>query len=58
MKFIRIFKEEFNEYVKYKKSMGYDYSKDVVNTYVRLDRFFNDNNLTKKEITEELYDNK
>ena len=57
MKFISIFKEEFNEYVKYKKSMGYDYSKDVVNTYVRLDRFFNDNNLTKKEITEELYDN-
>ena len=57
MKFISIFKEEFNEYVKYKKSMGYDYSKDVVNTYVRLDRFFNNNNLTKKEITEELYDN-
>lgn len=57
MMFISIFKEEFNEYVKYKKSMGYDYSKDVVNTYVRLDRFFNDNNLTKKEITEELYDN-
>ena len=47
MKFISIFKEEFNEYVKCKKSMGYDYSKDVVNTYVRLDRFFNDNNLTK-----------
>ena len=55
--FISIFKDEFNEYVKYKKSMGYDYSKYVINTYVRLDKYFNDNNLTKKEITEELYDN-
>ena len=57
MKFISIFKEEFNQYVKYKKSMGYDYSKDVVNTYERIDRYFYDNNLTKKEVTEELYDN-
>lgn len=57
MMFISIFKDEFDEYIKYKKSMGYDYSKFVVSIYIRLDRYFNDNNLTTKEITEELYDN-
>lgn len=57
MKFTSVFKDEFNEYVKYKKSMGYDYSRHVVNIYGRLDKYFNDNNLNNKEITEELYNN-
>ena len=55
--FVSVFKDEFNEYIKYKKSMGYDYSKTVINTYARLDKYFNENNLITKEIKEELYDN-
>jgi len=53
--FVSIFKDEFDKYIKYKKSMGYNYAKNVVNVYIRLDKFFNENNLNKKEITEELY---
>ena len=30
MKFTSVFKDEFNEYVKYKKSMGYDLIGELV----------------------------
>ena len=57
MKFISIFKDEFDEFVKYKRSMGYDYKKETVYWYDKLDKYFNDNHLTEKEISEELYNN-
>ena len=57
MNFISIFKNEFDEFVKYKKSMGYDYNKKTIYWYDKLDKYFNDNNLDKKEISEELYNN-
>ena len=53
MNFISIFKNEFDEFVNYKKSMGYNYNRQTIYWYDKLDKYFNDNNLTKKEISEE-----
>lgn len=54
--FISIFKDEFDEFIKYKRSMGYQYAKSTINCYARLDKFFYDNKLIKKEINKDLYD--
>lgn len=53
--FISIFKDEFDEFIKYKKSLGYNYRKETIYWYDKLDKYFYDNNLTKKEINKDLY---
>lgn len=54
--FISIFKDEFDEFIKYKKSLGYVYRKETIYWYDKLDKYFNQSNLTKKEISKEIYD--
>lgn len=54
--FISIFKDEFDEFIKYKKSLGYVYRKETIYWYDKLDKYFYKNNLTRKEINKELYD--
>lgn len=54
--FISIFKDEFNEFIKYKKSLGYIYRKETIYWYDKLDKYFYENNLTRKEINKEMYD--
>lgn len=54
--FISIFKDEFDEFIKYKKSLGYDYRKETIYWYDKLDKYFYENNLTRKEISKEVYD--
>lgn len=54
--FISIFKDEFNEFIKYKKSLGYVYRKETIYWYDKLDKYFYENNLTRKEINKEIYD--
>lgn len=55
MIFKSILKNEFTEFIKYKKSLGYKYSKSTINCYIKLDNYFCENNLTKKQINKELY---
>lgn len=54
--FISIFKDEFDEFIKYKKSLGYVYRKEIIYCYDKLDKYLYENNLTKKEINKDLYD--
>lgn len=54
--FISIFKDEFDEFIKYKKSLGYFYRKETIYWYDKLDKYFCENNLTRKEINKEIYD--
>jgi len=54
--FISIFKDELDEFINYKKSLGYVYRKETIYWYDKLDKYFNQNNLTKKEISKEIYD--
>lgn len=55
MTFKSIFKNEFNDFITFKKSLGYEYHKDTVHYYTRLDNYFYENNLSTKEINKELY---
>lgn len=49
--FKSIFKEELNDFINYKKSQGYIYSKNVCWVFKRLDEFFVEISLKKKEIS-------
>ena len=49
--FQSIFKDDFIEFIKYKRLIGHEYSKKVYEKIKSLDRFFIEENLTKKEIT-------
>lgn len=53
--FTSIFKDELKELIIFKRSMGYKYSDRYIRNFVILDNFFNSMNLTKKEITEDIY---
>lgn len=49
--FKSIFKDEFIEYIKYKRLAGYEYNKLTCGNLITLDNFFKKENLTKKKIT-------
>ena len=52
--FKSIFKNEFIDFVEYKRLCGYKYSKETYSKFRRLDKFFLNQKLNKKEITIEL----
>ena len=54
--FISIFKNEFDEFINYKKSLGYVYRKETIYWYDKLDKHFHKNNLNRKEINKEIYE--
>lgn len=49
--FKSIFKDEFIEYIKYKRLAGYEYSKLTCGNLITLDNFFKKENLPEKKIT-------
>ena len=53
--FTSVFKNELKELIIFKRSMGYKYSDKYIRNFIILDKFFNSINLTKKEITEDVY---
>lgn len=55
--FKSIFKEEFENFINYKKSIGYDYGLFVYNKYLRLDNYFYEIGLKEKIINEVIVDN-
>lgn len=50
-KFKSIFKEEFIEFIKYKRLSGHEYNKKTYEKLITLDNFFDKENLNEKKIT-------
>lgn len=50
-KFKSIFRDEFIEFIKYKRLSGYEYTKRTCEKLITLDNFFDKENLTEKKIT-------
>lgn len=55
-KFKSVFKEEFKDFILYKRSLGYKYSKISCDRYKRLDYYFASIYLNEKKITQETID--
>ncbi len=54
--FTSIFKEDFENYIKFKRSNGYKYGKERCYDLLRIDRFFNEINLKEKRIDQKIID--
>lgn len=54
--FTSIFKDEFVDYIKFKRSNGYKYDRVRCYALLRIDRFFNEINLKEKRIDQEIID--
>lgn len=54
--FTSIFKEDFVNYIKFKRSNGYKYDRVKCYDLLRIDRFFNEINLKEKRIDQEIID--